>query len=89
MSKQVPWTKTIMQCFIDEAMLSEEEIFILETRVKGWPISKQAAELNRSESSIHKSIAQLKKKYDRVQKLHPDTMPPRRASAKEAYMDTH
>lgn len=87
--KQVAWTKDVLNNFIEMAMLSEEEIFIMETRIKGWTVTKQALELNKSESSVHRSINMLKKKYDRVQQEHPEMFPKRKSSVKETYMDTH
>lgn len=89
MSKQVPWTKDVLNNFCEMAMLSETERFIMETRVKGWTITRQALELNCSESSVHRQINILKKKYDIVQKEHPDMFPIRKTSAAEIYMDTH
>ena len=53
MSKQVAWTKFIYETFCEEAMLSETERFIMRTRIKGWPVTKQA-------------IAQLKSMVYRV-----------------------
>ena len=89
MSKQVAWTKDLVGRFISDALLTEDEAFILVTRVKGWTVTKQAMELHCSEQRVHKLIALLKKKYDVVQAEKPDVYPVRRASAKETYMDTH
>lgn len=89
MTKQVTWTKKIIEDFIEYAYLSEDEALIMRTRAQGWTVSKQAMELNKSESSVHKTIKSLKEKYDIVQKEHPDKFPKRRTSAKEEYMDTH
>lgn len=88
MAKQVEWTKHIVEVFIEEAMLSELEIAILDTRVRGIPISQQAAMFNLSESSVNRIIKTLKKKYDCVQRYHPD-LPPRRMSNEEVYMDNN
>lgn len=87
--KQVIWTKKVLEDFIELAMLTEEEAFIMRSRVKGMTVTQQALELNKSESSVHRMINQLKKKYDAVQAEHPDRFPPRKFSAKETYMDTH
>lgn len=87
--KQVIWTKKVLEDFIELAMLTEEEAFIMRSRVKGMTVTQQAMELNKSESSVHRMINQLKKKYDAVQAEHPDRFPPRKFSAKETYMDTH
>lgn len=89
MAKQVPWNRQILDNFCELALLSDEEKFIMETRIKGWSVSKQSMELGMSESSVAKRIALLKKKYDGVQKLHPDKLPERKFSASETWMDTH
>lgn len=88
MSKQVIWTKLIVETFIEDAHLSVEEEFVLRTRAKGWPVSRQAMELHVSESTIHRIIKRLKCKYDEAQKTNV-LLPPRKKSAKELYMDTH
>ena len=89
MSKQVRWTKQLTEDFIDLAMLSDDEAYIMRSRVKGVSVTAQALELNCSESTVHRMIAKLKKKYDTVQAEHPDKFPPRRTSAKETWMDEH
>lgn len=87
---QVMWTNRVLEEFIKQACLSEDEAFIMRTRVKdNWPISKQAIHLNRSEQCIHKMVARLKKKYDAVQKESPDIFPVRKKSSKELYMDNN
>lgn len=70
-------------------MLSPEECYIMESRCKNVSVTAQAIHLNCSESSVHRMIALLKKKYDAVQREHPDKFPPRKYSAKETWMDTH
>lgn len=88
MSKEVPWTDRVLREFIERAMLSEDEIFIMTTRIKGWTVSKQAMELHVSESTIANKIRDMKLKYDRVQAEYPDLFPVRnKKSAKEKYMD--
>ena len=88
MAHQVPWTKIILETFIKEAMLSEEEEWIMRTRIAGWSRTKQARELNISEATLDKRIADLKRKYDAVSRFNP-LLPPRKFSAKEVWMDTH
>lgn len=88
MTHQVLWTKTIVEEFIKEAMLSDEEEFILRTRAKGWTVTQQAEALHCSVDTINKKIALLKKKYDKVQEYDP-LLRPRKSSSKELYMDTH
>lgn len=88
MAHQVPWNKIILEEFIDIGCLTQTEEMIIRTRVKGWTITKQAQELNMSESSVKRYISILKKKYDKVQKFSP-ILPPRKNSAEETYMDEH
>lgn len=86
MSKQVPWNKIILETFISEALLTKEEEEIMRTRVAGWSRTKQAMELGMSLSTVDRHIANLKRKYDSVQKYNP-ILPPRRSSAEETWMD--
>lgn len=88
MTKQVIWSKVILERFIEEGNLTKEEEEIMRTRVAGWTITRQSIELGMSISKISKIIARIKKKYDIVQKYDP-ILPPRKESAKELYMDTH
>lgn len=88
MSRQVEWNKHILERFAELAMLNDEEYRIMETRIKGWTITRQSMEFGISTSAINRMIKRLKEKYDNVQKLDP-TLPVRRYSAKEDYMDTH
>lgn len=89
MAHQVAWTKDILEAFIEEALLSEDEEFVMRTRCKNWSISKQAMYLNCSESTVHNMIRLLKNKYDAVQREHPDKFPERKFSAEEVYMNHH
>lgn len=89
MTKQVIWTNKVLQAFIVEGNLSEDEILIMTTRAKGWTITQQSLKFNMSKSKIDKIIARLKVKYDIVQKDNQDTMPVRRSSAEEVYMDNN
>lgn len=76
MSKQVPWCKLYVERFIDLAMLNETEQKIIRTRVAGWSRTAQANELNISLATLDRLIANLKTKYDEVQK-HDDILPKR------------
>lgn len=89
MAHQVDWNKTILEAFKEEAMLSEEECFIMETRMKGWTVVQQSMHLHKSPSTIHSMISTLKKKYDVAQKARPDILPERKVSVKEMYLDSH
>ena len=88
MAHQVPWTKLIVEEFIQEAMLSKDEEYIIRTRAKGYTITQQADALNMSVDNVNKIIARLKKKYDEVQKYDP-LLPPRKTSRQEIYMDNN
>ena len=78
MSKEVVWTKIILETFLEESgildriELGDEKARILEgimrTRCAGWKISKQAMQFNCDESTINKYILELKKLYDETQK---------------------
>lgn len=88
MAHEIPWNKIIVETFVEEAMLTKDEEWILRTRVAGWSRTKQAMELCMSVANVDKIIARLKKKYDNVQKYNP-LLPPRKASEQERWMDTH
>ena len=86
MSHEVPWSKIIVETFVEEAMLTKEEEWVLRTRVAGWSRTKQSMELGISLSTLDRIIALLKKKYDYVSKYNP-LLPPRKHSAQETWMD--
>ncbi len=90
MTKQVDWNKSIYETFSDLAMLSEDERKILLTRIRdNLTISQQANLFGMSERTIKRKIADMKKKYDKVQLLVPDKLPKRRKSSIEDYMDNN
>lgn len=78
MSKEIVWTKIILETFLEESgildriKLGDEKARILEgimrTRCAGWKISKQAIEFGCDESTINKYIAELKLLYDETQR---------------------
>lgn len=84
MSKQVPWNAVILAEFERLACLTDEEKDVLETRVKGWSIIKQALKLDMSKSKVEYITKRLKQKYDLVQP-YSDILPKRKLSAKETY----
>lgn len=87
MSKGVLWTDKLTESFIQKAALSDDEAFVMRTRARGYTVTQQAMELNKSESTIHRMIATIKKKYDTVQKEYPNEFPTRRTSKVEEFMD--
>lgn len=86
MSKQVLWSKVILEEFIRLAALTKEEEMIMRTRVAGWTITEQSMKLGMSTSTVSRIVAALKRKYDGVEPYSP-ILPPRKKSAKELYMD--
>ena len=54
--------------FVQEAILTKDEEFIVRTRAAGWSIQQQAFELNRSVQSIDRMIMKIKVKYDNIAK---------------------
>lgn len=89
MAKQVPWNEEIYMTFCKLGMLSQVEREILRMRIMGFGVIETGLELGISESSVNRTIARLKAKYDKVQPLAPDKLPVRRTSAKETWMDSH
>lgn len=96
MSKQVMWTKIILETFLEESGINDriakgdEKARILEgimrTRCAGHTIVKQAEEFGESIDQIKKDIRYLKDLYDATQK-HSLILPKRKKSKKEIEMD--
>ena len=68
MTKQIFWTKAVLESFIQEGNLNKRQEFIVRTRAAGYTISKQAEELHLSIDQVNKEISELKKRYDATQK---------------------
>ena len=96
MTKQVPWTKIILETFLEESNINDrikmgdDKARILEgimrTRVAGWSIPRQAEEFHLSVDSINKYIKELKELYDATQ-MHSTILPVRKTSKKEEELD--
>ena len=84
MTKQIFWTKAVLESFIHEGNLNKRQEYIVRTRAEGYTISKQADELHLSIDQVNKEIAELKKRYDIVQK-NSKVLPPRCKNKKELY----
>lgn len=84
---QVPWTKTLLDNFIEEGMLTEDEQFLMRTRCAGWSQIKQAEKLNISTSTVSNMVNKCKAKYDRLHEQFPERFPERRVSKVEEAMD--
>lgn len=88
MSKQVLWSKVVLEEFISQAQLTKIEEEVMRTRVAGWTRTEQSMKLGLSLSTIDRVIKVLKIKYDNCQP-YSAILPPRKNSAEELYMDTH
>lgn len=96
MTKEVPWTKIILETFLEESgindriSLGDEKARILEgilrTRCAGWSIVKQAEEFHISVDTVNKYVRELKSLYDATQK-NSTILPIRKHSKKEDEMD--
>lgn len=82
MTKQVYWTKAVVEAFIIEGNLNPRQEYILRTRIKGYTIAKQAEELNLSIDQVNKEIARLKRLYDVTQRSSK-VLPPRKKNRME------
>lgn len=82
------WTRFILEEFIKEGCLTEDQEKIWRTRCAGYTVSEQAKMLQMSVSNVNKEIRKIKDKYDEVQKHNPH-LPPRRHSKQEDYMDNN
>lgn len=82
MTKEVFWTKAVLEAFIEEGNLNERQEYIARARAKGYSIAKQAEELHLSVDQVNKDIAQLKRIYDAAQ-ITSSILPPRRQNKKD------
>lgn len=87
MAHQVLWTDKLTEEFIQKGALSEDEAYIMRTRVRGYTVQQQSNYLSKSPATIGRMIKHLKKKYDAVQKEYPDIFPIRKVSKIEEFMD--
>lgn len=82
--KGIIWTDVIFNEFIKKAMLSDEEIAVLETSIRGWSRVKQSLELNMSLSKIQRIKRRCEAKYDVAQK-ESDILPERKRSKNDRF----
>lgn len=82
MTKQVIWTKAVLEAFIEEGNLTERQEFIVRSRAKGYTIPRQAEELHLSVDQVNKDIAEIKRIYDATQKTS-QILPLRKKNKKE------
>lgn len=84
MAQQVPWDQQILDEFIRRALLSDEDQWLLRSRIGGMSRSQQAEHLGLSERSVDRRISRLKSKYDQVQP-GSSGLPPRRRRAADTW----
>ena len=84
--KTILWTKKIIETFIKEGMLTEEEKEVLLLRVKGYTIAETSELMNISDSKVNRIIRRLKIKYDNLQDTLEE-LPKRKETTKELYRE--
>ncbi len=84
MTKQVFWTKKVLETFIEEGNLNKRQEMILRTRASGYTIAMIAEELNLSTNQINKNIAEIRRIYDATQ-IHSEILPKRLKNSKELF----
>ena len=76
MKHKVPWNRTLLEDFIKEGLLTEDEEFIMRTRLAGWSQVKQAIERSISTATVSNIVRRLKDKYNELSGQFPDRFPP-------------
>ena len=84
--KQILWTRKLVDTFIKEGMLTEEEKEVLLLRVKGYTIADTSELMNISDSKVNRIIRRLKIKYDNLQGTIEE-LPKRKETTKELYRE--
>ena len=87
MKHKVPWNKTLLEDFIKEGLLTEDEEFIMRTRLAGWSQVKQAMERNISTATVSNIVRRLKDKYAELSEQFPDRFPPIKQNNVEDLLD--
>ena len=87
MKHKVPWNRTLLEDFIKEGLLTEDEEFIMRTRLAGWSQVKQAMERNISTATVSNIVRRLKDKYNDLSKQFPDRFPPMKQNDVEDILD--
>lgn len=84
--KQILWTRKLVDTFVKEGMLTEEEKEVLLLRVKGYTIAETSELMNISDSKVNRIIRRLKIKYDNLQGTLEE-LPKRKETTKELYRE--
>ena len=77
---QIPWTRSLYDRFMNDAILTDLEKDILYCRVwerEKWTIVSMALEFHVGKSKINNCISSIRSKYDYLHKLYPDKYPKR------------
>lgn len=77
---QIPWTKSLYNSFLDDAILTDLEKKVLHARVwekDKWTIVKMAIDFHVSKTTINNSIASIRRKYDYLYYNNPNKYPRR------------
>lgn len=82
MTKDIIWTKAVLEAFIEEGNLNQRQEYIVRTRAQGYTIPKQAEELHLSVDQVNKDIAEIKRIYDAAQ-INSEILPPRLKNKKK------
>lgn len=85
--QNMPWTKSLLDDFATEAMLSDREVKLMEMRIHGDSVVKQAQELYVSTSTVCRMLIGIRAKYDELHKQMPDRFPYRKPSRFEKYLE--
>ena len=86
MKHKVPWNRTLLEDFIKEGLLTEDEEFIMRTRLAGWSQVRQAMERNISTATVSNIVRRLKDKYNELNEQFPDRF---RRLYDDSYPGTH
>lgn len=87
MKHKVPWNRTLLEDFIQEGLLTEDEEFIMRTRLAGWSQVKQATERSISTATVSNIVRRLKDKYNELSGQFPDRFPPMKQNDVEDMLD--
>ena len=89
MKHKVPWNRTLLEDFIKEGLLTEDEEFIMRTRLAGWSQVKQSMERHISTATVSNSniVRRLKDKYNKLSEQFPDRFPPMKQNDVEDMLD--
>lgn len=84
----VPWNEKFYMEFCKLGMLNDLEKEVLRERIMCFSITEISMHLNVSTATVSRVVAALRKKYDDLQ-AHSDTLPKRRVTEQEKWMDEH